>query len=169
MAAWTRTVPLAVLVNGSSASSAELVAGALQDHGRAKVVGSQTFGKGSIQTVFPLPHDSAIKMTVARYFTPNGHEIQARGITPDLLVTPRSSTNDADMFLMRESDLARHLAATQPASEAAGAEPRRGVLESTRSFGTGGDRALEAAVKLLVPPSGPVSRVGALLRKLRFH
>ncbi|WP_020653470.1 S41 family peptidase [Massilia niastensis] len=167
--AWTRTVPLAVLVNGSSVSSAELVAGALQDHGRARVVGSQTFGKGSIQTVFPLPHDSAIKMTVARYFTPNGHEIQAKGITPDLPVAPNRGAKDADMPLLREADLARHLEATQDATSPAGARARRGTLESTRSFGTGDDRALAAAVRLLTPGKGLVSDAGALLRKLRIR
>ena len=94
----------AVLVNGASASSAELVAGALQDNGRARVIGTQTFGKDAIQTVFPLSHDSAVKMTVARYFTPKGREIQARGITPDVVVVPDAGKDRTEALMLREAD-----------------------------------------------------------------
>jgi len=167
--AWTRTVPLAVLVNGGSASSAELVAGALQDHGRAKVVGTQTFGKGSIQTVFPLSQDSAVKMTVARYFTPKGREIQARGIVPDVLVAPAHGKSGADGLALREADLEHHLDTTLPAQgeTALPARPiQRAALESTRMFGTGDDRALAAAVRMLAPDLGLAHEAGALLRRL---
>lgn len=148
--AWTRTVPLTVLVNGASASAAELVAGALQDHGRAKVLGSQTFGKGSIQTVIPISPDSAIKLTVARYFTPRGHEIQARGITPDVVIDKAFPDNAADGVFLREADLANHLPAIKAAS---GDKPKRPTAEKTSLFGTPGDKALQAAVAMLSPPT----------------
>lgn len=163
--AWTRTVPLTVLVNGGSASSAELVAGALQDHGRAKIVGTQTFGKGSIQTVFPLSEDSAVKMTVARYFTPKGREIQARGITPDVVVALPAGKRGADGLVLREADLAHHLQTTLPAQDTARPAPRA-APESTRMFGTDDDRALATAVRMLAPDLGLAHEAGALLRKL---
>jgi carboxyl-terminal processing protease len=160
---WARTVPLAVLVNGASASSAELLAGALQDHRRATVLGSRTFGKGSIQSIFPLTGDSAVKITVARYFTPNGHEIQARGITPDVIVAPDPARNDALGLALREEDLAQHLAAILPAPDDTPPATRAGV-ESTRMFGTRDDKALAAAVSLLGP--GQTSRIGNVLGAL---
>jgi carboxyl-terminal processing protease len=80
--------PLVVLVNGGSASASEIVAGALQDHKRGLVVGAKTFGKGSVQTILPLQNDSAIKLTTARYYTPNGRSIQAEGIGPDITIRP---------------------------------------------------------------------------------
>ena len=163
--AWARTVPLAVLVNGASASSAELLAGAVQDHRRATVLGARTFGKGSIQSIFPLTADSAVKLTVARYFTPNGHEIQARGITPDVIVAPDGTQDGAAGLALREEDLAQHLAAILPAPDDAPPATRAGV-ESTRMFGTRDDMALAAAVRLLEPEPGQASRVGSVLGAL---
>ena len=100
-----KTVPLVVLVNGASASASEIVAGALQDHHRATLVGTTTFGKGSVQTILPLPNNQAVKLTTARYYTPSGRSIQAKGIVPDFTVEDAA----APQVLLREADLEHHL------------------------------------------------------------
>ncbi len=102
-------LPLIVLINGGSASASEIVAGALQDHGRAVIMGTQSFGKGSVQTVLPLNGDHALKLTTARYFTPNGRSIQAKGITPDILVRSGKFTPAKDARYYKEADLEGHL------------------------------------------------------------
>ena len=100
-----KTVPMITLVNGGSASASEIVAGALQDHKRSIVMGTQTFGKGSVQTILPLGNNTAIKLTTARYYTPNGQSIQAKGITPDILDEAAKDESER----LREADLDRHL------------------------------------------------------------
>lgn len=100
-----KNVPIVVLINAGSASASEIVAGALQDHKRATIMGVQSFGKGSVQTILPMNNGSAIKLTTARYFTPNGRSIQAKGIVPDVLVEDGS---DASLVL-HEADLSKHL------------------------------------------------------------
>jgi carboxyl-terminal processing protease len=123
-----------VLVNGGSASASEIVAGALQDHKRAVVLGTQTFGKGSVQTIMPLGNNTAIKLTTARYFTPNGRSIQAKGITPDVIIEEPGATLAARI---READLQRHLEssedkATRDAKEAKEAKDVRSGAAPTK-------------------------------------
>jgi carboxyl-terminal processing protease len=104
-----KKVPMVVLVNGGSASASEIVAGALQDHKRAIVMGTQTFGKGSVQTILPLGQGTAIKLTTARYFTPSGRSIQAKGIVPDIITEDPANAGADDGFGVREADLEKHL------------------------------------------------------------
>ncbi len=102
--------PIIVLVNGGSASASEIVAGALQDHKRAIVFGTQTFGKGSVQTITPIGNGSALKITTARYYTPNGRSIQETGVVPDIIAEPTEPTKVIVQNGTREIDLAGHLA-----------------------------------------------------------
>lgn len=103
-------IPLVVLINGGSASASEIVAGALQDHKRAVLMGTDSFGKGSVQTVLPLNGDRALKITTALYYTPKGRSIQAQGIVPDIIVERAKVTNtESNPFAIREADLAGHL------------------------------------------------------------
>ncbi len=110
--------PIVVIVNGYTASAAEILAGALQDHHRALIVGTRTFGKGSVQTVIDLPDGAALKLTIARYFTPSGRSIQAQGIAPDVLAD-EGETPEHPVERERERDLEQHL----PASEQGDPEP----------------------------------------------
>jgi len=104
-----KTVPMVVLINGGSASASEIVSGALQDHKRAVIMGTQSFGKGSVQTILPLGNNTAIKLTTARYYTPNGRSIQATGIVPDIIAEDPSVSALDNSFRLREADLEHHL------------------------------------------------------------
>ena len=104
-----KKVPMVVLVNTGSASASEIVAGALQDYKRATIMGTQTFGKGSVQTIRQLSADTAVKLTTARYYTPNGRSIQAKGIVPDVMVEEYADGDGLNSLRLREADLQKHL------------------------------------------------------------
>ncbi|WP_457563545.1 S41 family peptidase [Caminibacter pacificus] len=106
-----KNVPIVVLVNGGSASASEIVSGSLQDHKRAIIVGETTFGKGSVQAILPVNKDEAIRLTVARYYLPSGRTIQAKGVTPDIVVHPAKIQKEESEELIKEANLKAHLKA----------------------------------------------------------
>jgi carboxyl-terminal processing protease len=118
-----KQVPMVVLVNSGSASASEIVAGALQDHKRAVVMGTRTFGKGSVQTILPIGNGTAIKLTTARYFTPNGRSIQAKGIEPDIVVEDPSMPSEDEGLGIREADLDKHLSNPNGGETPPGSKP----------------------------------------------
>jgi carboxyl-terminal processing protease len=150
--AWVKTVPMVVLVNVGSASASEIVAGALQDHKRATIMGNRTFGKGSVQVILPISDTTAIKLTTSRYYTPKGRSIQATGIMPDIVV---ADTAEGDLFRMsREADLKRHLSNSrsgQPESEKKTKEEEAPLADTDKifQFGTPEDFQLNQAINFL--------------------
>jgi carboxyl-terminal processing protease len=133
--------PMVVLVDEGSASASEIVAGALQDHQRAVIMGRLTFGKGSVQTIVPIGRQAAIKITTARYYTPSGRSIQASGIEPDIALAPvKVELTDSSQDTVRESQLEGHLA-NDAAGEATGEEDAAGLVTE--------DYALAEALNLL--------------------
>ena len=111
-------MPLVVLINNGSASASEIVAGALQDYGRAVIMGSRSFGKGSVQTIIPISKDSAIKLTTALYYTPAGRVIQAEGIDPDVPIPALNIESKENKFSFNESDFGRHIKNDESSSDA---------------------------------------------------
>jgi len=158
-----KEVPLIVLVNGGSASASEIVSGALQDHKRALIMGTQTFGKGSVQSILPLGGNTAIKLTTARYYTPGGRSIQAKGIVPDIAVEDPSTSAQDKTFHLREADLEHHLSNDrQPEEKADNAKPAAPAKETPSkpkeneadkpepvAFGDKNDYQLNQALNLL--------------------
>lgn len=157
-----KTLPMVVLVNSGSASASEIVAGALQDHKRAVIMGTQSFGKGSVQTIIPLGNNTAIKLTTARYYTPGGRSIQAKGIVPDILVEDPATAAQDNAFRLREADLDRHLSndrqADDKTNEATGKSslktPQKSKEQETAKpevseFGAKNDYQLNQALNLL--------------------
>ena len=135
-----KSVPMVVLVNGGSASASEIVAGALQDYQRAIVMGSRTFGKGSVQTLRRLSDDTAIKLTTARYYTPKGRPIQATGIEPDLRVDESAEGDLLNALRVREADLQRHLVAEGEKKEAPAKDQQASVNQQQRALALLKDR-----------------------------
>jgi carboxyl-terminal processing protease len=138
-----KTVPMTVLINSGSASASEIVAGALQDHKRATLLGTQSFGKGSVQTIMPMNNGAAIKLTTARYFTPKGRSIQAKGIVPDYIVEDGTDQSNN----IHESDLSHHLA-----------NPKDAKTEEVKAASTAAKEAAKekASEKKFAEPKGPI-------------
>jgi carboxyl-terminal processing protease len=140
--------PLVVLVNGGSASGAEIVAGAIQDHGRGIIVGTQTFGKGSVQTIIPLKDGSGLRLTTARYYTPNGRSIQAKGIGPDIVVKPSKPEDEKEGVTPKfpaEKDLERHLIDMEKGAPKEKEKPKKEEVKEKKPV----DNQLERALELL--------------------
>ena len=141
-----RKYPIVILINGGSASASEIVAGALQDHKRALILGTTSFGKGSVQTVKPLKDGSGLKLTIARYYTPDGHSIQAKGIVPDIVLKKMIlEENEVDVVedrYFKEKDLKNHLEAvpdlekneTKPKEEPAGDSEKESEADDTTGY-----------------------------------
>lgn len=139
--------PMVVLVNGGSASASEIVAGALQDHNRAIILGTKTFGKGSVQTILPMSRGTALKLTTARYFTPKGRSIQATGIVPDIISEQATLTRTEGIKRLSEADLSGHLSNGNDPSKEGGSKD--GKKDANKNNAADEDFQLGEALNLL--------------------
>ena len=145
-----KTVPLVVLINEGSASASEIVAGALQDYHRGTLMGAQSFGKGSVQTVMPLPGDTAVKITTARYYTPSGRSIQAKGIVPEVWLDETAEGNVYSALRTREADLDKHLVNgdEKPRTPSTRRSARRTAHQARGRVGQEQQQAAQAAARV---------------------
>jgi carboxyl-terminal processing protease len=141
----TKGKPLVILINGGSASASEIVAGALQDHGRAVILGTKSFGKGSVQTIIPLAGQGAMRLTTSLYYTPSGRSIQAKGIDPDILVEQARLETVTTRTRRNEASLRNHIVTGQEEDSAGGDDAQSAAQADERPF----DFQLARAVDLL--------------------
>lgn len=148
--------PLVVLINQGSASASEIVAGAMQDHERATILGTTSFGKGSVQTILPLNDSTALKLTTARYYTPLGRSIQSEGIVPDILLKVEGAANEESsaLSIISESDLEGHLENENQEANKKAREPKSIVTVPKKTKDDATDYALDEAIKVLKSMSG---------------
>ncbi|MFA4910812.1 MAG: S41 family peptidase, partial [Desulfobacteria bacterium] len=142
----SRDYPIIVIVNAGSASASEIVAGALQDHGRALILGVQTFGKATVQSIYSLEDGSGLRLTIGRYYTPKGRSIQAKGITPDIVVPdriPSGTEEERKIRFLREKDLDRHFESTTEGKE------KEDALKEVKEDKPSEDAQLDRALELL--------------------
>ena len=161
----TGGVPIVVLINQGSASASEIVAGALQDHKRGVIMGRNSFGKGSVQTILPLKENAALKLTTARYYTPLGRSIQAEGIAPDILVNETYKDGEKGFEFVRETDLRGHLKNQQPAQDeqhqAQKKDQQKEVKHITIAVDSEEDAVLNEALSILKDLAKPENTPGA--------
>jgi carboxyl-terminal processing protease len=143
--------PLVVLINQGSASASEIVAGAMQDHERATILGTTSFGKGSVQTILPLNDSTALKLTTARYYTPLGRSIQSEGIVPDILLKVEGAPDEetSALSIISEADLEGHLENEHQEANKKAREPKSVVMIPKQTKDDSTDYALEEAIKIL--------------------
>ena len=143
--------PLVVLINQGSASASEIVAGAMQDHERATILGTTSFGKGSVQTILPLNDSTALKLTTARYYTPLGRSIQSEGIVPDILLKVEGAPDEetSALSIISEADLEGHLENEHQEANKKAREPKSVVMIPKQTKDDATDYALEEAIKIL--------------------
>jgi carboxyl-terminal processing protease len=156
--------PIIILVNEGSASASEIVAGALQDHKKAIILGAQTFGKGSVQTVIPLDDGSGLRLTTARYYTPGGRSIQAKGITPDIIVASQFNLHGEEMKkikILREKDLEHHIKNDR---EEAGPETQPDIGEEVEKPDTDKDQKDEKAARATLEEDIQLNRALQILK-----